>query len=117
MEFFSPSENMDKNEEAGAKMKEIKVVVVDDSPFSIALLSDILTESGFQVIGDASSLEETIEVVGKLRPDVVTMDMTMPGTDGLECTRAVHAIDPNINVIIVSSMMDEEIVRKAKKIT
>lgn len=96
-------------------MKEIKVVVVDDSPFSIALLSDMLTESGFEVIGEAGSLEETIEVVGRLRPDVVTMDMTMPGTDGLECTRAIHTIDPNINVIIVSSMMDEEIVRKARK--
>ena len=43
------------------------------------------------------------------------MDMTLPGTDGLECTRAIHKIDSNIKVIIVSSMMDDEIVRKAKK--
>lgn len=96
-------------------MGKIRIVTVDDSPFSISLLYDMLTESGFEVVGDAGSLEETIEVVGKLRPDVVTMDMTMPGTDGFECTRAIHAIDPNINVIIVSSMMDDEIVRKAKK--
>lgn len=96
-------------------MKEIKIVIVDDSPFSISVLSDMITDSGFTVIGSAGSLEETVEVISKLRPNVVTMDMTMPGTDGLECTHAIHAIDPNVKVIIVSSMMDDEIVRKAKK--
>jgi DNA-binding NarL/FixJ family response regulator len=99
----------------GIKMEKVKVVVVDDSPFSITILSDLLTDNDFDVIGSASSLEETIEVISNCKPDIVTMDMTMPGTDGLECTRAVHAIDPNIKVIIVSSMMDDEIVRKARK--
>lgn len=100
---------------AGGNMKDIKVVIVDDSPFSIALLKDMLVDNGFNVVGDAGSLDETVEVVTKLKPDVVTMDMTIPGTDGIECTRAIHSIDPNINVIIVSSMMDDEIVKKAKK--
>lgn len=75
----------------------------------------MLTDNGFDVVGEATSLQETIEVVGKLRPNIVTMDMTIPGTDGIECTKAIHSIDPNINVIIVSSMMDDEIVKKAKK--
>lgn len=42
------------------------------------------------------------------------MDMTLPGTDGLECTRAVHEIDGNIKVIVISSMMDDEIIKQAK---
>ncbi|QGU96304.1 response regulator [Clostridium bovifaecis] len=96
-------------------MKETKVVIVDDSPFSIAIIRDILLDKGFNVVGEATSLEETIDVVTKAKPDVVTMDMTMPGTDGLECTRAIHNIDSNVKVIIVSSMMDDEIVRKARK--
>lgn len=96
-------------------MKKVNIVIVDDSPFQIALLRDLLTENGFNVIGEASSLEETIEVITKLKPDLVTMDMTIPGTDGLECTREIHKIDSNIKVIIVSSMMDDEIVRKARK--
>ncbi|MBZ9634973.1 response regulator [Clostridium sp. FP1] len=96
-------------------MGKIKIVVVDDSPFSISILTEILTEKGFEVIGNASSLQETIEVVEDKRPDLVTMDMTMPGTDGLECTRAIHKIDPNIKVIIVSSMMDDEIVTEARE--
>lgn len=96
-------------------MKKVNIVIVDDSPFQIALLRDLLTENGFNVIGEASSLEETIDVITKLKPDLVTMDMTIPGTDGLECTREIHKIDSNIKVIIVSSMMDDEIVRKARK--
>ncbi|MDS0527946.1 response regulator [Clostridium sp. SHJSY1] len=96
-------------------MKEVKILVVDDSPFQVALLQDCLTSNGFNVIGSAGSLEEVKEEVAKLKPDLVTMDMTIPGTDGFECTRAIHEIDSNIKVIIVSSMMDDELIKKAKK--
>lgn len=97
-------------------MKEINVLIVDDSPFQIALLSEILTEKGFNVVGQASSLEEVKTEVARLKPDVVTMDMTIPGTDGFECSEAVLEFDSNIKVIIVSSMMDDELIEKAKKI-
>ncbi|WP_331654175.1 response regulator [Anaerotignum sp. MB30-C6] len=96
-------------------MKDRKIVVVDDSPFSVAMISKILGEKGFEVIGSANSLQEAVEVVSTLKPDLVTMDMTMPDADGLACTRAIREIDPNLKVIIISSMMDEEILRKAKK--
>lgn len=97
-------------------MKEIKIVVVDDSPFSVAMLTNMLTESGFNVVGSANNLEESVDAVTKLNPDVVTMDMTMAGTNGIECTKAIHLINPNIKVVIVSSMMDEEIERNARKV-
>jgi DNA-binding NarL/FixJ family response regulator len=96
-------------------VEKIKIVIVDDSPFSISILKDVLEEKGFEVIGEAGSLQETIEVVQQKKPDLVTMDMTIPGTDGLECTRAIHKIDQNIKVVIVSSMKDDEIVKKAKE--
>lgn len=96
-------------------MKGIRIVVVDDSPFSVAMISKILAEKGFEVIGSANSLSEAVEVVSSLKPDLVTMDMTMPDADGLECTKAIREIDPNLKVIVVSSMMDEEILRKANK--
>ena len=96
-------------------MKEIRVAVVDDSPFSVGVISNILTEKGFKVVGSANSLQEAVDVVTKEKPDLVTMDMTMPGADGIECTKAVHKINPEIKVVIISSMMDDEIVRKAKK--
>jgi DNA-binding NarL/FixJ family response regulator len=96
-------------------MKNMKIVVVDDSPFSVAMISKILGEKGFEVIGSANSLSEAVEAVSTLKPNLVTMDMTMPEADGLECTKAIREIDPNLKVIVISSMMDEEIIRKAKK--
>lgn len=96
-------------------MKQVKVAIVDDSPFSIAFIKDILTEIGCDVVGEAGSLEEAVNVVKSTSPDIVTMDITMPGADGFECTEAIHNIDPKVKVIIVSSMMDDEIIRKAKK--
>ena len=96
-------------------MNKVRIVVVDDSPLSIAWISGMLEQNGFEVVGTAGSLEEVRQVVKDTMPDLVTMDMTMPGTDGLECTRAIHEIDKNIRVVVISSMMDDEIVAQAKK--
>jgi len=96
-------------------MGDIRIVIVDDSSFSIAVIRGILEENGFEVVGEAGTLEEVKEVVKNTQPTLVTMDMTLPGTDGLECTRAIHEIDKNIKVIVVSSMMDDEIEIEAKK--
>lgn len=95
-------------------MAGTRVVVVDDSSFSIAFISGILEENGFEVVGEAGTLDEVKRVVQEQRPSLVTMDMTLPGTDGLTCTRAIHEIDPNIKVIVISSMKDDEIVKAAK---
>lgn len=96
-------------------MQDVRVVIVDDSVFSIAVIREILESNGFKVVGDAGTLEEVKQVVADIKPTLVTMDMTLPGTDGFECTRAIHEIDPSIKVIVVSSMMDDEIVKTAKK--
>jgi len=96
-------------------MKEVKTLIVDDSPFQIAMLKDTLTENGFNVVGEAQSLEEVIEEVNRVKPNLVTMDMTIPGTDGFECTREIHKIDRNIKVIVISAMMDDELIKKANR--
>ena len=96
-------------------MEDIRIVIVDDSAFSVAFIRNNLESKGFQVVGDAGILEEVKSVVKDKKPTLVTMDMTLPGTDGLECTRAIHEIDESIKVIVISSMMDEEIVNNAKK--
>jgi DNA-binding NarL/FixJ family response regulator len=96
-------------------MTGTRVVIVDDSIFSIAVIKNILEENGFEVVGEAGSLDEVKAVVKEQRPTLVTMDMTLLGTDGLECTRAIHEIDQSIKVIVISSMMDDEIVKQAQK--
>jgi len=95
-------------------MTGVRVVIVDDSAFSIAIIKNILEGQGIEVVGEAGTLEEVKAVVRETKPTLVTMDMTLPGTDGLECTRAIHEIDSSINVIVISSMMDDEILQAAK---
>lgn len=96
-------------------MGKVKVMIVDDSPFQIALLKEALEENGFEVVGEAKSLEEVTSQVAKVKPDIVTMDMTIPGTDGFECSKAIFSIDDKIKIVFVSSMMDDELIRRAKK--
>jgi CheY-specific phosphatase CheX/CheY-like chemotaxis protein len=96
-------------------MKDVRIVIVDDSAFSVAFIREILENNGFQVVGQAGSLEEVKEVVKNKKPTLVTMDLTLPGTDGFECMEAVHEIDKNIKGIFISSMMDEEIIKTARK--
>ena len=97
-------------------MEKIRVLVVDDSPFSCSIISDALAEGGFEVVGTANSLEEAVEQYRRHRPDVVTMDIVMPGADGLECIRVLRVEDPDLKVIIVSSMKDDELIQEAKKL-
>lgn len=97
-------------------MNDMRIMIVDDSPFQIAILREALESNGFNVVGEASSLEEVKAQTKGLKPNLVTMDMTIPGTDGFECTEAIHEIDPSIKVVIISSMMDDELINKAKKL-
>lgn len=93
-----------------------KVLIVDDSPFSRNIIADALTEGGFEVIGQAGCLEEAVAEFRKVHPDVVTMDMVMPGADGLECVRALKLEDADLKVVIVSSMKDDDLIKEAKKL-
>ncbi|MDT8899999.1 response regulator [Anaeroselena agilis] len=97
-------------------MAAIKVMVVDDSPFSRTILTDILTEGGYEVVGEAESLESLVETYSQCRPDVVTMDIAMPDADGFECTNVLRLHDPAAKIILVSSMKDEETEAEARRI-
>ncbi len=89
-------------------MNVIRVMVVDDSPFSRTLLADVLIQGGCEVVGEAESIETLIQVYDECKPDLVTMDIAMPGADGFECTKTLRLHDPAAKVILVSSMKDEE---------
>jgi len=94
----------------------IKVMVVDDSPFSRMMIREALSGAGYEVVGEADSLELLIETYNNCKPDVVTMDIAMPGADGFECSRELRLNDPKAKIILVSSMKDEESEAEAKRI-
>lgn len=95
-------------------MSNFRVMLVDDSPFSRTLLADVLREGGCEVVGEAESIETLIQVYDECKPDLVTMDIAMPGADGFECTKALRLHDPAAKVILVSSMKDEETEAEAR---
>jgi len=93
-------------------MNGYEIMIVDDSPFTVKVLQEMLEKHGHTVIGAAGSLEEVKQMVQQF-PELVTMDMTLPGTDGFECSRAIHAYNPLIKIIAISSMKDDEMVSEA----
>lgn len=96
-------------------MKNIRVMIVDDSGFSTAVLRRILAKMGLDVVGSALSVKDAIELAKELKPDLITMDMTLPDGDGIECSKAILNNDKGIKIIAISSMMDKEIIKMAQK--
>ncbi|TMK32523.1 MAG: response regulator transcription factor [Actinobacteria bacterium] len=82
-------------------MPGIKILIVDDHPVTREGLHSALDlEEGVQVIGEAASGEEAVTSAGDLRPDVVFMDVRMPGMGGIEATRAIKQVSPDSKVIL-----------------
>jgi DNA-binding NarL/FixJ family response regulator len=86
----------------------VDVVVVDDHPVVRAGLAALLGAAGITVVGQAGEGEQAARLVGELQPDVVVMDLAMPGVSGIEATRRIVADSPRIAVLVVSMADDSE---------
>lgn len=91
------------------------VLIIDDAMFMRSALRMILERSGFQVIGEAADGKAGVEKYKELRPDIVTMDITMPEMDGISAVRQIIGIDSNAKIVIISSMGQERFVIDAIK--
>lgn len=80
-----------------------KILIVDDSKTSRKILRGILEENGHQVIGEAVNGEESIQKYMDLKPDITTMDITMPVMDGLEALKKIMDYDKNAKVVMVTA--------------
>ncbi|KZL90354.1 response regulator [Clostridium magnum] len=90
-----------------------KVLIVDDAAFMRLTLKTILEKNGFEVIGEAENGAVGIEKYKELKPDLVTMDITMPEMDGIEALKEIKNIDPKSKVIMISAVGQEANVRKS----
>ena len=81
----------------------ITVLVVDDSKTSRKILSDVLTRMGLEVIGEAVNGEDGFLKYKELRPDIVTMDITMPVMNGLESLLLIKHEDENAKVVMITA--------------
>ncbi len=96
-------------------MGSLDILVVDDSPIIVKLLSKLLGELGFRVVRTASTGEEAVDAYRACLPDLVTMDITMPVMDGIDATRAIVSEFPDAKIIVVTSHGQEKMVLNALK--
>lgn len=94
----------------------LKVLVIDDSPFVFKAVSKALEGSDYVAVDHALNGQIGVEKYEQLKPDVVTLDVTMPIMDGLEAARALFAIDPAVKIILLSAMGDEVLLNEARNI-
>ncbi len=108
--WFSPSVMDNEVMEAAS----VRVLIVDDQePFRSAARMVVEMSDGFEVAGEAESGEEGVELAAELQPDLVLMDVYLPGIDGLEATRRITAVEAAPRVLVMSTHESEEFAEAA----
>ncbi|MFL5831440.1 MAG: response regulator [Solirubrobacteraceae bacterium] len=93
-----------------------RVLVVDDAAFMRKVVGDALTSGGHEVVGEATNGAEAVERFQELRPELTTLDITMPEKDGLAALAEIMAIDPAARVVMCSALGQESKVLESIKL-
>ncbi len=90
-----------------------RIMVVDDSSFIWEELQYILGETEYEIVGYAKSGEEAIELYEKLQPDAVTLDIVLPGIDGIDTAKQIRSKWPDAKIIMISSLAYDDTMDEA----
>jgi DNA-binding NarL/FixJ family response regulator len=101
------------DERQAEKALDIRVVVVDDHDLFRTGLRNLLEEQGVNVVGEAANGQKAIQLAGELAPDVVIMDLNMPGLTGVETTRKLAGVAPLTRVVVLTISADDDDVMDA----
>jgi len=93
-----------------------RVLIVDDAGFMRRMLVNILSEGGFEVVGEADNGVDAVALYKQLKPDAVTMDITMPAMDGIAALKEILAYDKQAKIIMCSAMGQQSMVVEAIKL-
>jgi len=91
----------------------VRILIVDDSEFFRETMKEILEDEGYTIAGEACDGAEAIAKYRELRPDITTMDVTMPVMDGIEALKNILELDPDAKVIMASSSAQQSKVSEA----
>ncbi|MEJ6949850.1 response regulator [Natronospora cellulosivora (SeqCode)] len=97
-------------------MKQLKVLVIDDSPFIFKAVKRALEPEGIQVVDNALNGKIGLELIEQYKPDIITLDVTMPVMDGIETACYIYDKNPDANIIMMSAMGDDALIEEAKSI-
>jgi two-component system, chemotaxis family, chemotaxis protein CheY len=92
-----------------------RVLIVDDAAFMRKMLGDVLAKGGHEVIGEGANGAEAITQYQSLRPDIMTLDITMPEKDGLTALREILTLEPAAKIVMCSALGQESKVLEAIK--
>ena len=87
-----------------------RILIVDDASFMRMMIKDILVKNGYEVVGEAADGAQAVTMYKELKPDLVTMDITMPEMDGITALKNIRAENPNAVVIMCSAMGQQAMV-------
>lgn len=90
-----------------------RILIVDDAAFMRMLLKDILLKNGYEVCGEAANGKDAIEKYKELKPDLVTMDITMPEMNGIQALKEIRKIEPQAKILMCSAMGQQAMVIEA----
>ncbi|HOM18322.1 MAG TPA: response regulator [Thermoguttaceae bacterium] len=90
-----------------------KVLIVDDSVLMRRMIGETLAAAGWEVAGEAGDGREAVEKYQQLRPDVVTMDIVMPETNGIQALEEILEFDPHARVVVVSALNQTRMISEA----
>ena len=89
------------------------ILICDDAAFMRMMIKDILTKNGYNVAGEAENGQKAVEKYAELKPDLVTLDITMPNKDGIQALKEIKAQDPNATCVMCSAMGQQSMVIEA----
>ncbi|MDF2834882.1 MAG: response regulator receiver protein [Paenibacillus sp.] len=87
-----------------------RILIVDDAAFMRMMIRDILSKNGYEVVGEAQDGAQAVEKFKELKPDLITMDITMPEMDGISALKEIKKMDGNAKVIMCSAMGQQAMV-------
>jgi two-component system chemotaxis response regulator CheY len=90
-----------------------RVLITDDALFMRVTLKNILTKSGYEIAGEACNGKESVAMYLQTKPDLVTMDITMPEMDGISAVKAIKKEDPDAKIIMCTAMGQKQMVVEA----
>lgn len=90
-----------------------RVLIADDAAFMRMMIKNILQKNGFEIVGEAENGKQAIKLYQESKPDLVTMDITMPEMDGIEAVKAIRSEDPAASIIMCSAMGQQSMVMEA----
>lgn len=90
-----------------------RILIVDDSFYMRTMLKNMLTDAGYEVVGEAANGQQALEMATETKPDLITLDVILPDNTGLDVLKGIRQEQPDVKVVMCSAVGQEVIVNEA----